>query len=251
MAVKTSINHKNRLIFRQLLDSVSCTYTYLLGDFEKKECILIDPVLEHAKRDFNLVKELGLKLSYALNTHMHADHITGTGYLKKLSGCKSVISKASGAQADIHLEDEELFSLGNICLKVLSTPGHTNGCVSYYCEEQQMVFTGDALLIRGCGRTDFQEGNPATLYKSVHSKLFTLPHETVVYPAHDYRGVMSSTIAEEIKYNSRLTKNMEEFIDIMNNLNLGYPKQIDKALPANKVCGLHDIPEDISQNIVQ
>ncbi|KAL3277380.1 hypothetical protein HHI36_012729 [Cryptolaemus montrouzieri] len=177
---------------------------------------------------------------------MHADHITGTGYLKKLSGCKSVISKSSGAQADIYLESDDVFPFGNFTLKVLSTPGHTNGCVSYYFKEKQMVFTGDTLLIRGCGRTDFQEGNPETLYKSIHSKLFTLPEETQVYPAHDYKGMMSSTIAEESKFNPRLTKSLKDFVDIMNNLNLGYPKQIDRALPANIVCGLHDIPIDIN-----
>lgn len=246
MAIQAHINPKKRFIFRQLFDCISCTYTYLLGDLDNKKCILIDPVLEHAKRDFSLVNQLGLKLAFALNTHMHADHITGTGYLKKLSGCKSVISKASGAQADIHLEDNEDFTIGNICLKVLSTPGHTNGCVSYYCEDQNSVFTGDALLIRGCGRTDFQEGDPATLYKSIYFRLFTLPPETNVYPAHDYKGMMSSTIGEEMKYNPRLTKNLHDFVDIMNNLNLGYPKQLDTALPANKVCGLHDIPEDKS-----
>ncbi|XP_044757089.1 persulfide dioxygenase ETHE1 homolog, mitochondrial [Coccinella septempunctata] len=250
MALKTCVNSKNHFIFRQLFDSLSCTYTYLLGDLNKKECILIDPVLEQVKRDFSLVNELGLKLCLALNTHMHADHITGTGYLKKLTGCKSAISKASGAQADIYLEDEEQISLGNICLKVLSTPGHTNGCVSYYCKDQHIVFTGDALLIRGCGRTDFQEGDPAILYKSIYSRLFTLPPETVVYPAHDYRGMMSSTISEEMKYNPRLTKSLEKFVDIMNNLNLGYPKQIDKALPANRSCGLHYIPKENLQNTV-
>ncbi|KAK9887560.1 hypothetical protein WA026_023366 [Henosepilachna vigintioctopunctata] len=249
MALKTGTMLKNRILFRQLFDNASFTYTYLLGDVNSKECIIIDPVLEQVKRDFKLVNELGLKLKFAMNTHMHADHITGSGYLKQLSGCKSVISKMSGAQADIYLEDEDIFSFGNYNLKALATPGHTNGCLSYYFEDQQMVFTGDTLLIRGCGRTDFQEGSPEVLYKSVHSKIFTLPLDTIVYPAHDYKGVMSSSVAEELKFNPRLTKSLKEFVDIMNNLNLDYPKQIDKAVPANRVCGLHDIPDDIDIKI--
>ncbi|CAH1370554.1 hypothetical protein MTP99_012121 [Tenebrio molitor] len=231
-------------IFRQLFDATSCTYTYLLGDADSAECILIDPVVELAKRDFQLTKDLNLKLVYAVNTHMHADHITGTGYLKKLSGCKSVISRQSGAQADVLIDENDFITFGNHRLKVLSTPGHTNGCCSFYSDEQGIAFTGDALLIRGCGRTDFQEGNSETLYRSVHDKIFTLPPNTRLFPAHDYKGLTVTSVDEEKRLNPRLTKNLEEFVKIMDNLNLAYPSQIDKALPANKVCGLYDIPSE-------
>ncbi|KAK9696277.1 Metallo-beta-lactamase superfamily [Popillia japonica] len=225
-------------IFRQFFDSTSCTYTYLLADTTTKEALLIDPVIEHAKRDFQAVKELNLTLKYAINTHMHADHITGTGELKKLSGCKSIISKASGAQADIFIDETDEIQFGRHKLKVLATPGHTNGCVTYYLPEQGAAFTGDALLIRGCGRTDFQEGSSSTLYNSVHQKIFTLPDPTKLYPAHDYKGLTCTSVEEEKRLNPRLTKSLEEFVKIMDNLNLAYPKMIDKALPANKVCGL-------------
>lgn len=161
-----------------------------------------------------------------------------------LPGCKSVISKNSGAQADVYLNDGDSINFGSYEIKALSTPGHTNGCMTYVLESQGIAFTGDALLIRGCGRTDFQEGSPQVLYESVHKKIFTLPEEFRLYPAHDYNGQTETTVGEEKKYNPRLTKSLNEFVDIMNNLNLAYPKFIDKALPANKVCGLHDIPKD-------
>ncbi|CAH0560823.1 unnamed protein product [Brassicogethes aeneus] len=235
---------KENFVFRQLFDSVSSTYTYLLGDAGTKECILIDPVLEQVQRDFQLVQDLNLKLKYAVNTHMHADHITGTGKLKNLSGCKSVISKCSGAQADVFVTDGDEIEFGNYKLNVLSTPGHTNGCCSFYLKDLGIAFTGDALLIRGCGRTDFQEGDPETLYQSVHCKIFRLPAETLLYPAHDYKGCTVTTVDEEMRLNPRLTKSQDEFVDLMKNLNLSYPKQIDKALPANKVCGLYNLPEE-------
>ncbi|XP_072384022.1 persulfide dioxygenase ETHE1, mitochondrial [Diabrotica undecimpunctata] len=241
-------SHSN-FIFRQLFDHVSSTYTYLLGDAVSKECIIIDPVLEHAKRDFQLTKDLNLNLIYVVNTHMHADHITGSGYLKCLTGCKSVISRASGAQADIFVDEGDFVRFGNHKIKVLSTPGHTNGCCSFYCQEQEIAFTGDALLIRGCGRTDFQEGDPSTLYHSVHNKIFSLPPTTLLYPAHDYKGMTVTSVAEEKQFNPRLTKSLEEFVRIMNNLNLSYPKQIDKALPANKVCGMYDVPKDLKDGL--
>lgn len=173
---------------------------------------------------------------------MHADHITGSGILKKLApGCASVISKSSGAAADIHIGENDHVEFGKYKIKALSTPGHTNGCLTYYSQELGMAFTGDALLIRGCGRTDFQEGNPATLYKSVHEKILSLPPETLLYPAHDYKGFTVTTVDEENRLNPRLTKPLKEFIDIMNNLNLAYPKMIDKAVPANRVCGVFDV----------
>lgn len=236
------------LLFRQLFDPVSSTYTYLLADVNKREALLIDPVVEHAERDAKLINELGLSLKYAVNTHMHADHITGTGKLKTLlPECKSMISRSSGAKADILLEPNDDVEFGRHRLKVLPTPGHTEGCVTYVCYEQGIAFTGDALLIRGCGRTDFQGGSSSTLYNSVHSVIFNFPLNYRLYPAHDYVGRTVTTVAEEKAYNPRLTKSLEEFIHIMENLNLPYPKMIDKAVPANKVCGLFEIDDQQNQ----
>ncbi|XP_053547184.1 persulfide dioxygenase ETHE1, mitochondrial [Bombina bombina] len=229
------------LIFRQLFEPVSCTYTYLLADKATKEAVLIDPVLETAKRDAKIITDLGLKMVYAANTHCHADHITGTGTLKKLlPGCKSVIAKDSGALADIHIQEGDLINFGNFSLEARSTPGHTDGCLTYVLNDKSMAFTGDALLIRGCGRTDFQQGCPSTLYHSVHSKIFTLPDSCFLYPAHDYTGQTVTTVEEEKRLNPRLTKSEAEFVNIMNNLNLPRPAQIDIAVPANLKCGIQD-----------
>ncbi|XP_053608897.1 persulfide dioxygenase ETHE1, mitochondrial [Plodia interpunctella] len=237
--LSAAMDKGNNFFFRQLFDTVSSTYTYLLGDTKTREAVLIDPVLEHAQRDADLVNQLGFSLIYALNTHMHADHITGTGKLKALlPGARSGIGKASGAQADVYLEEGQVVTFGCHQLLAASTPGHTNGCMTYICHEQGIAFTGDTLLIRGCGRTDFQEGSSEALYNSVHKKIFTLPDYYTLYPAHDYKGQTATTVAEEKKYNPRLTKPLDEFVDIMKNLNLPYPKMIDKAIPANKVCGL-------------
>ncbi|XP_030638045.1 persulfide dioxygenase ETHE1, mitochondrial [Chanos chanos] len=230
------------VIFRQLFEPVSSTYTYLLADTETKEAVLIDPVLETVDRDLKLIDELGLKLKLAVNTHCHADHITGTGLLKKkVFGLKSAISKHSGAAADVMLSEGDRVTFGKHHLTVRETPGHTDGCVTYVTDDQSMAFTGDALLIRGCGRTDFQQGCAKRLYESVHKKIFTLPGNCLVYPAHDYKGQMVSTVDEEKKFNPRLTKSVEEFVDIMKNLNLPKPAKIDIAVPANLVCGLHDV----------
>ncbi|CAH0727153.1 unnamed protein product, partial [Brenthis ino] len=238
--LSTGMQKGSDLFFRQLFDTVSSTYTYLLGDMNSREAVLIDPVLEHAERDATLIKELGFDLIYAMNTHMHADHITGTGKLKSLiPSTKSVIGKASGAKADLHLVDGDMICFGSQQLLASATPGHTNGCLTYICHEQGIAFTGDTLLIRGCGRTDFQEGSSETLYNSVHSRIFTLPDFYTLYPAHDYKGQTATTVGEEKKYNPRLTKSLKEFIEIMDNLNLPYPKMIDKAVPANRVCGLY------------
>uniref|UniRef100_A0A336K7Y2 Persulfide dioxygenase ETHE1, mitochondrial n=1 Tax=Culicoides sonorensis TaxID=179676 RepID=A0A336K7Y2_CULSO len=184
--------------FRQLFDNDTCTYTYILADLSSKEAVIIDPVLELAERDSKLIKEPGFTLKYALNTHMHADHITGTGYLKKLlPGTLSVIAKASNAQADIHLNDKDTVKFGKFQLEAISTPGHTNGCLTYVLHEQGIAFTGDALFVRGCGRTDFQEGSAKKLYESVHQKIFTLPENYRLYPGHDYRGQLETTVYEE------------------------------------------------------
>ena len=231
----------SRLIFRQLFEKESSTYTYLLACTETKEAILIDPVIETAERDSKLISELGLILKYAINTHLHADHITGTGKLKSLiPGTQSAISRLAGAKADVILEDSDKINFGARFVKGISTPGHTSGCFSYVLDDESMVFTGDTLLIRGCGRTDFQGGSSELLYESVHKKLFVLPESCQVFPAHDYKGQTSSTIFEEKTHNPRLTKDQTGFIDIMANLNLSYPKKIDVSLPANQVCGIYD-----------
>jgi len=222
----------------------SSTLTYILTDPESKEAIIIDPVLEQVDRDLTVIKQLGCKLVLALNTHAHADHITGSGLLKaKLgSSIRSVISRASGAKADILVDDNEevVWANGNQRLRVIATPGHTAGCVCYFDSTMQVVFTGDVLLIGGCGRTDFQGGSAETLYESVHTRLFTLPNTTLVYPAHDYKGRRYTTIGAEKTTNPRLTKSKSEFVELMANLNLPYPKKIDAAVPANMVCGITD-----------
>ncbi|XP_062580950.1 persulfide dioxygenase ETHE1, mitochondrial-like [Saccostrea cucullata] len=235
-------------VFRQFLEYKSFTYTYLLADPDTKEAILIDPVIDTVARDTKLVKDLGLTLKYAVNTHVHADHITGTGFIKKqIPECKSVISAASKAEADVKVKEGDKLTFGKYEIEVKSTPGHTNGCVTYVWHEKAMAFTGDAVLVRGCGRTDFQEGNSETLYNSVHEKIFSLPPNYTLFPAHDYTGQTSTTVAEEKTMNPRLTKTKEEFVKIMKELNLPYPKQIDKALPANLVCGLYNLPEEFSK----
>lgn len=238
-----------RLLLRQLFEKESCTYTYLLADVghPEKPAVLVDPVDKTTDRDLTLIRELGLNLIYAMNTHVHADHVTGTGFIKsKMPGVKSVISKASQATADHVIEHGDRIYFGNLFLEVRATPGHTLGCVTYVTgdgpdqPQPRMAFTGDAVLIRGCGRTDFQGGSSSQLYQSVHSQIFTLPKDTLVYPAHDYKGFTVSTVGEEMLFNPRLTKDEEAFKSIMENLKLAYPKMIDVAVPANMVCGLQD-----------
>ncbi|XP_011305596.1 persulfide dioxygenase ETHE1, mitochondrial isoform X2 [Fopius arisanus] len=242
MALTEQIPFSKDFLFRQFFDPISSTYTYLLADVTDKQAVLIDPVIEWAERDATIIKELDLKLIYALNTHMHADHVTGTGKLKELlPNCQSAISRTSGAKADLLLDPEDRVKFGRHELLVCPTPGHTEGCVTYVCREQGIAFTGDTLLIRGCGRTDFQGGSPQILYNSVHSVIFTLPENFRLYPAHDYSGRTVTSVAEERNYNPRLTKSLDEFVSIMENLNLPYPKMIDKAVPANRVCGIYEL----------
>ncbi|KAG0610432.1 hypothetical protein M758_7G064900 [Ceratodon purpureus] len=240
---------KPSLLFRQLFEKESSTYTYLLADVSHPDrpAVLVDPVDKTVERDVALVQQLGLKLLYVVNTHVHADHVTGTGLLKaKVPGVKSAISRASDAKADVHLDAGEKIHFGDLYLEVRPTPGHTKGCVTYVTGEgpeqpsPRMAFTGDALLIRGCGRTDFQGGDASQLYKSVHSQIFSLPKDTLLYPAHDYKGNTVTTVEEELQHNPRLTKDEKEFKRIMQNLGLPYPKMIDVAVPANMVCGIQD-----------
>ncbi|XP_077455200.1 persulfide dioxygenase ETHE1, mitochondrial [Stigmatopora argus] len=230
------------LLFRQLFESESSTYTYLLADAVTKDAVLIDPVLETIDRDLKLIDELGLQLRVAVNTHCHADHITSTGLMKtRRAGLRSAISKSSGATADILLTEGDEILFGKQHLIVRETPGHTDGCVTLVTSDQSMAFTGDALLIRGCGRTDFQQGCSKSLYNSIHKKIFTLPDHCLIYPAHDYRGQTVSTVGEERAFNPRLTKSLDEFVTIMNNLNLPKPSKIDISMPANLVCGVQPI----------
>ncbi len=227
------------MIFRQMFDAESSTYTYLIGDEKSGEAALIDSVQEQAERDAKVLKELGLTLKYLLETHVHADHITAVTRLKtQFAEAKSVVSAQGGAPCADHLaQDGDLFRLGELEIRVLATPGHTNGCISYQVGER--VFTGDALLIRGCGRTDFQEGSASQLYDSVTQKLFALPDQTQVYPGHNYIGLTSSTIGEEKQHNPRLGggKSKADFVAIMDNLKLAQPAKIMEAVPANLKCG--------------
>lgn len=298
------------LIFRQLFEKESCTYTYLLADPVSREAVIIDPVKETAERDATLVRELGLTLLLAVNTHVHADHITGTARLREMLGSKSVLARVSGGQADVYVNPGDQIRFGErvratptaaptiaslscvreaqyVCgaapynvtrhpsarrthapqfLTVRATPGHTVGCVTYVLDDLSMAFTGDALLIRGCGRTDFQggasrgprharhprtfgsrlalrAGSAETLYESVHGQILSLPDGCLLYPGHDYQGRTVTSVAEEKAHNPRLTKDKAGFVELMNNLNLPYPKKIDVAVPANMKCGVYEVPE--------
>ncbi len=228
------------MLFRQLFDAESATYTYLLADEVSKQALLIDPVRDQLERDSKLIAELGLELVYTLETHVHADHVTASGALRQRLGSRSVVGVGAGSQcADRQVRDGDEIELGNHSLRVLETPGHTNGCVSYYDAENGRVFTGDALLIRGCGRTDFQQGDSRKLYRSITEKLFTLPQSTEVWPGHDYQGRSASSIAEEQAFNPRLAgKTEEQFVEIMQRLELALPKKIAEAVPANMSCGM-------------
>jgi sulfur dioxygenase len=229
---------------KQLFDTESSTYTYLLWDTETKDAILVDPVDIQVDRDLKEAQELGLTLVFGVNTHAHADHITGTGLLKKrVDGLQSVIAAASGAAADVKIGPGDRIVFGRRWIKARATPGHTDGCMCYVADDETFVLTGDTLLIQGCGRTDFQGGSSSKLYDSVHTQLFSLPSAAIVYPAHDYNARTSSTIGVEAESNPRLGKERtkEEFIDIMANLNLAYPKKIDVAVPANMRCGVPDV----------
>ena len=227
------------MIFKQLFEAETSTYSYLLGCERTRRALLIDPVASEIAEYLEVLNSHQLKLIYTLETHVHADHITGAGLLREQIGSKSVVHRDAGAQcADLLVTDGVSLQVGDLDLQVRHTPGHTSGCVSYVMADR--VFTGDALLIDGSGRTDFQQGDAGQLFDSITQKLFTLPSDTLVYPGHDYQGNTVSTIKQEIAKNARLGKGRtrDEFIAIMQDLNLAYPKFIDKALPANQSCGL-------------
>lgn len=226
------------MLFRQLFDAESSTYTYLIADIKTKTAVLVDPVLEQVERDRKLLQELGLILSYCLETHIHADHITGTDTLREATGCLGIVPENAHAScADRHIKDGEILEIGDITIEAISTPGHTDSHNAYLVNNDR-VLTGDALFIRGCGRTDFQSGDAGTLYDSVRERLFSLPDDTLVYPAHDYRGHTVSTIGEEKHWNPRFAgRDRAGFIDFMANLHLPDPKKMMEAVPANEQCG--------------
>lgn len=231
------------LIFRQLFDPQSSTYTYLLACSKTKESLLIDPVFEQVRRDAALIEELGLRLLYTVETHIHADHVTGAALLKRRMGSRIAVSATSGAEgADLYLKHGDRLRFGTRHVEARATPGHTHGCMSYVLDDESMAFSGDTLLIRGCGRTDFQQGAAHDMYRSVHLQLFTLPESCVIYPAHDYRGLTATSVAEEKRFNPRLGGALSEsdFVGYMKNLNLPHPKKIDIAVPANLKCGKPD-----------
>src|SRR5258708_9963650 len=231
------------LVFRQLFDPQSSTYTYLLADGTSGEAILIDPVFEQAERDMALMRELGLKLACTLEPHVHADHVTGASAMKERQGSRIALAAASGAEgADRYLQDRDRVLFGRRYVEVRLTPGHTAGCASYVLDDESKVFTGDCLLIRGCGRTDFQDGDARQLYRSVHAQIFSLPESCLVYPGHDYRGLTVTSVGEERRFNPRLGGQLSEddFVGFMRNLGLAHPKQMDVAVPANLTCGRRD-----------
>jgi glyoxylase-like metal-dependent hydrolase (beta-lactamase superfamily II) len=230
------------MIFRQLFEPVSSTYTYLIGCEQTGQAALIDPVLETVERDLGLIQDLGLTLACTIETHIHADHVTGAGRLRSLTGSKAGFPQASGAEfVDFTISEGMPVAVGVLALRPLYTPGHTDDHHAYLIDSggSARLFTGDALLIEGCGRTDFQNGDAATLYRSVHDKIFALGDETLVYPAHDYNQRQVSSVGQEKLRNPRLGggKSVDEFIAIMAGLNLPRPKKIDLAVPANRKSG--------------
>lgn len=241
------------MLFRQLQEPDSSTFTYLLSCEQTGETVLIDPVLDTVDRDLELLNEMGLKLDFTLDTHIHADHLSGAKRLKSLVGSKIAYPAIDELPcADISVEEGKVFRVGNIDIHPLFTPGHTDHHHAYMVDNgtQMMLFSGDALLIEACGRTDFQSGDAATLYHSIHNKFFTLPDETLVYPCHDYEGRCITTIAQEKQRNPRLgqNKSQQEFVHIMETMDLPYPRKIDFAVPGNEQCGVcpDNVPEEYS-----
>ncbi|MFZ5656167.1 MAG: MBL fold metallo-hydrolase [Pseudomonadota bacterium] len=238
------------MIFRQLFEPVSSTYTYLLGCPETGQCVLIDPVMPTWQRDLEVINHLGMQLSMTIDTHIHADHITSAAVLRRETGSRVAMPALERMPcADVGMVEGTPLAIGGVRLDPLHTPGHTDTHFALLAGDR--VFTGDALLIEGCGRTDFQNGDARQLYESVRGKLFGLPADTLVFPAHDYQGRWVSSIAQERQRNPRLggERTLEEFVEIMANLDLPYPKFIDHAVPGNRACGVcpDDVPADLRQ----
>ncbi len=226
------------MIFKQFFEPETSTFTYLVACEKTKQAVLIDTVESEVPKYITELQSQDLKLVYTLETHVHADHVTGADTLRQKLGSKSVVHRDAGAMCgDLLVTDGVHIIVGTIDLEVRYTPGHTNGCISYFAGDR--IFTGDSLLIGGCGRTDFQNGDSGQLYDSIHKQIFSLPDEVIVYPGHDYNGNTQSTVGEERKNNKRLGggRSREDFIKIMADLKLAYPKYIDVALPANQACG--------------
>ncbi len=221
----------------QLFDRVTYTYTYIVSD-NKNNAVIIDPVLEQFDRDTSLIESLGFKIKLIIETHVHADHITSAYLLKKKFNSKIAYGENNKIEgADLFLKDDEVLSIGNLKFKIIHSPGHTAGCISIYIEG--CVFTGDTLFIKGAGRTDFQGGSPKSSFKSIKNKLYNLPNETIVYPAHDYNGITSSTIGLEKKWNNSVNENtlLSDYIKNESEKDRPYPKKFDTAVPANTYCG--------------
>lgn len=224
------------MLIRQLFDQASCSFSYLLVDEPTRRAALVDPVREQLERDLTLVRQLEAQLCYVLETHVHADHITSAAALAEQTRAVTCASELGASCASRHLRDGDTLALGHSALRVLATPGHTKDSLSFYAPGH--VFTGDALLVRGTGRTDFQEGDADTLYASITDRLFGLPDQTLVWPGHDYHGHSHSTIGEERRFNPRLAdKTREQFADIMRSLRLAPPRLLKLAVPANLGCG--------------
>jgi glyoxylase-like metal-dependent hydrolase (beta-lactamase superfamily II)/rhodanese-related sulfurtransferase len=227
-------------IFRQLFDPQSSTYTYLLACRTTRKAVLIDPVFDQMLRDVALIEELGVTLALTLDTHVHADHVTGAWLLRERLGSRIAISRQSGAEgADRYLAAGDKIEFGKRHLEARATPGHTSGCMTFVLDDRTMAFTGDAVLIRGCGRTDFQQGDARVLYRSVREQVFSLPDDCLLYPAHDYRGLTVSSVGEEKLFNPRLGGQIleDDFAGYMSHLGLAHPKQMAAAIPANLHCG--------------
>ncbi|WP_416668941.1 FAD/NAD(P)-binding protein [Egbenema bharatensis] len=236
----------NSFIFRQLFDRESCTYTYLIADARSRRALLVDPVLEQVERDLQVLRELDLSLHACLETHVHADHVTGADKLRTFTGCQIIVPAHSGViGADRIIHDQAVLSLGAVQVQAFATPGHTGSHMAYWVNHSHLL-TGDALLIRGCGRTDFQGGNAGMLYETVTQSLFSLPDETLVYPGHDYQGRTVSTIGEEKQWNPRFAgRDRSQFIELMSQLNLPYPQKMKRAVPANQHCGIIEHEQEI------
>lgn len=225
-----------QVIFRQLLDETSHTYTYILADPATLQGVIIDPVFDRRERDLEMIEQLKIKIIWALETHVHADHITSANFLKARLGCRTAVSESAGVEtADHFLSHKEILMIGKIEIQCFKTPGHTPGCMSYFFADQGLIMTGDTLLIRGCGRTDFQNGSASQMYHSIQSGLYTLPDSTWVFPGHEYNGRSHSTLHEEKLFNKRIPahQTLETFEQIMRDLKLDPPARIKESVPAN------------------